>query len=1025
MTPANVQPGRGDAPTAPSGEPRPVVLARLLGPFEIRLPSGRVAGPWTRPTARRLVQLLLLRRGHRIGREEVVELLFPELTPERAANAVSKALSMARRALSEDATGSEIVRADRSTLWIDAGVDLRVDLELHERDLGAALELPSGGERDEALGRALRIDARLLDDELYADWAIERRDHVDQLRRDARLALARDRAAGHGRVDLASALDAWSAVFSSDPTCEEAAISLMRTFAQQGRRDEAVRTYHRCRAALQRFLETEPSPALEEALEQAQRAPVAVRPLTSAREIATFGRDDVLGEMRAHLDRTHEGAGPSLAVLGPAGIGKSHILAAARSRLLEQGWLVLHATSIPADDVVPYAAMRTALGPLVDEVPTGTLLARVMGRGAAHGRSAGGDASDQRMVLAGEIADLLDDAAATHAVALVLDDAHWMEPALAEVTARLASRPMPRRWALVIAARTDEPGAPVPPLASGVLRFDLQPLPSGTLAQVVRDRLGTRVDLVSDDLERVLARSGGNPLFAVELVRAHLRSPAAAEGSVPETISGLFERHLATASRAARSLIPVVALAGDAASFEIVLHVGAQLLGSEAAAIEAIDDLLSHGLLTEDPAGVRLVHPLLRDTALASLNPVRRAALHETLAASIEAIGGDEAGMHAARQRIAAFMAARLRRHAEAAVRDGSAAADAAIEVYAEAAALELCRGVVAAFNALPASGRATWRARAVSAWLRVASILTRRYEIEDARRALTEAQAIAETDQERVSVCNGFASIPYRTGDFAAVVALLEQGLASLGDGSRLIRAQMQASIAWSKLRDGRTDEAAESLRAALPVLEDEGAVRSVFLCLDYLALALEAAGKHDEAADAWSRAEVTLRGAEELDGGSSRWARDARVMFALHRGLRPLLMGDATAAVRELEAAVEMYAPIGDRYEMSVAHGILASAYQLKGDLAAALDRWETSATCLEGSGHWYHLAGIHAARAGVLGALGRTDDAAAAADLARRIARDDASPGTIDEVEEIISGRTIFLSFNRQGLAASVTP
>ena len=1023
MTAAATGGAPADTATQSSGEPRPIVQVRLLGPFEIRLPSGRAAGPWARPTARRLVQLLLLSRDHRIGREEVIELLFPGLGPERAANAVSKALSMARRSMADAFT--EIILADRSTIWIDVNVDLRIDLELHEQELHGAIGMPPGIERDDALEQALLRGGRLLDEELYADWAIPRRDHVDQLRRDARLALARDRSAGHGRADPVAVLDAWSGVFSSDPTCEEAAISLMQAFARQGRRDEAVRTYHRCRAALRRLLDTEPSRALEVALDEAQRAPILVRPPTSL-EVVSFGREGVLDEMLSHLDRTPVGGGPSLAVLGPAGIGKTHVLLVVRSRLIGQGWRVLHATSIPADAVVPYAAIRTALAPLADRVREGSLLARVMGKGSQRERAGSVEASEQQMVLAGEIADLLDDASSDGPLALVLDDSQWMEPALAAVTARLVSRPAPRGWAILIAARTDEPHAPVPPLASGVIRIDLEPMPAEPLAQVIRDRLGLRVELWSDELRQVVARSGGNPLFAVELGRAHLLTPGAAEASVPETISGLFKSHLAAATREGRSLVPVVALAGDAAPFELVLHVGAQLLGSEPAAIEAIDDLLDQGLLTEDPAGVRLIHPLLRDTALASLNPVRRAALHEALATSIEQIGGDEAGVRSAHHRIAAFMAARLRRHAEAAVREGSAAADAAFEVYAEGPALELYRGVLAAFNALPAADRAPWRAHAVAAWLRVASILTRRYEVDEAQRALKEALAMAETDQERSSAWSGLASIPYRRGDFAAVISLLETGLASLRDGSDLISAQMQVAIAWSKLRDGRTGEATDGLQAALPVLEEAGAVRAVFLCLDYLALALEAAGAHDEAADAWSRAESTLNLAAEMEGeASSRWARHSRAMFVLHRALRPLLMGDATTAVRDLEQALQAYLPLGDRYEMSVAHGLLASAYQMNGDLAAALERWETAATCLEESGHWYHLAGIHASRAGVLEALRRTDEAAAAADLARRIARDDASPQTIDEIEEIISGETIFLSFNRRGLKARATP
>ena len=58
--------------------------------------------------------------------------------------------------------------------------------------------------------------------------------------------------------------EAWEAVFSHDPASEEAAAALMGTYASEGQRQLAVRTYDRCRAGLQE-LGFEPSPALERA----------------------------------------------------------------------------------------------------------------------------------------------------------------------------------------------------------------------------------------------------------------------------------------------------------------------------------------------------------------------------------------------------------------------------------------------------------------------------------------------------------------------------------------------------------------------------------------------------------------------------------------------------------------------------------------------------------------------------------------------------------------------------------------
>ena len=67
--------------------PRSSVLqARLLGPFS--LSRGELtAGPWERPSARRLVQLLLVSPGRRMTRDAAREALFPHMGPEASRRA--------------------------------------------------------------------------------------------------------------------------------------------------------------------------------------------------------------------------------------------------------------------------------------------------------------------------------------------------------------------------------------------------------------------------------------------------------------------------------------------------------------------------------------------------------------------------------------------------------------------------------------------------------------------------------------------------------------------------------------------------------------------------------------------------------------------------------------------------------------------------------------------------------------------------------------------------------------------------
>src|SRR2546430_14940398 len=73
----------------------PRLRARLLGPFRVEI-GERVVNRWERPSARRLVQYLLLANAHTASREQLMEVLSPGLDRERAANAIAKSIPMAR-----------------------------------------------------------------------------------------------------------------------------------------------------------------------------------------------------------------------------------------------------------------------------------------------------------------------------------------------------------------------------------------------------------------------------------------------------------------------------------------------------------------------------------------------------------------------------------------------------------------------------------------------------------------------------------------------------------------------------------------------------------------------------------------------------------------------------------------------------------------------------------------------------------------------------------------------------------------
>jgi DNA-binding SARP family transcriptional activator len=87
----------------PGGEPE-TVRVWLLGGFRVTVgPRSIGEEDWRLKKAASLLKLLALAPGHRLHREQAMELLWPELDPEAALNNLHHAIHVARRTLEPSA----------------------------------------------------------------------------------------------------------------------------------------------------------------------------------------------------------------------------------------------------------------------------------------------------------------------------------------------------------------------------------------------------------------------------------------------------------------------------------------------------------------------------------------------------------------------------------------------------------------------------------------------------------------------------------------------------------------------------------------------------------------------------------------------------------------------------------------------------------------------------------------------------------------------------------------------------------
>ena len=151
---------------------------------------------WRLRKAKTLVKLLVLAPQHRLHREQVIGVLWPDRAPAAAANNLHQVLHVARRQLAGgDAAGGRL-RLDDDVLTLCSDEPLWIDVEAFRDQAVAALR--SG---DPAAARsALELyRGQLLPEDLYEEWTEPARGELERLRKEVALLADVDGAASDGQ----------------------------------------------------------------------------------------------------------------------------------------------------------------------------------------------------------------------------------------------------------------------------------------------------------------------------------------------------------------------------------------------------------------------------------------------------------------------------------------------------------------------------------------------------------------------------------------------------------------------------------------------------------------------------------------------------------------------------------------------------------------------------------------------------------------------------------------------------------
>jgi DNA-binding CsgD family transcriptional regulator len=345
-----------------------------------------------------------------------------------------------------------------------------------------------------------------------------------------------------------------------------------------------------------------------------------------------------LARIESALTEARAGRGRFLVIEGPAGIGKTALLAEARAAAARAGMRVLRSRGTELERDFAFGVVRQLFEPpLVEasELERADLLQGAAGIAAGLLGLPGAPPSavsppswvDPSFAILHGLYWLCANLAAVRPLCLVVDDAHSADTPSLRYLAFLLTRLEELDAALVVATRPCEAGT-----ASGLLTtvttdpsadvIRLAPLTRAAVAKLVEARLNEAPDpAVVDTCMRV---TRGMPFLVRELVEA-LGEGGIASGiqTVGRSVLVRLRRLPEHAGRLARAL--AVLEQSD------LLH-AARLAGvAELEAADAADQLAAAGIL-EPGRPLMFVHPLVRDGIYAELSSAERAQGHRRAA---------------------------------------------------------------------------------------------------------------------------------------------------------------------------------------------------------------------------------------------------------------------------------------------------------------------------------------------------------------------------------------------------------
>lgn len=380
------------------------------------------------------------------------------------------------------------------------------------------------------------------------------------------------------------------------------------------------------------------------------------------------GRQLDLTALYLLIDRQKSGQGQVVLLSGEAGIGKSRLVAEAKTYAAAHEVLIFQGNCFPTERSLPYApfldlfrsyVVKSARLPVADHVrPLFSELSRLLPDLALlypelvnAPAPLSTDHEQEKRRLFAIMTHFFTEQAERHPVLLIVEDVHWCDDLSLEFLLHLARRCQHVPLLLLTTYRSDELQLALRHWLSQMDRerlaqeFSLERLSRADVTAMLRAILDMKQEVDADLLNTLYARSEGNPFFVEELLKSLMTTGelvladgswkrTAQRASVPRSVQEAVQQRTAYLSADAKRLLTLAAVAGRRFNVTLLQEV---LHCDEVHLLALLKEVMSAQLVMEEAADrFAFRHALTQQAIYGELLLRERQMLHRSIAETLE-----------------------------------------------------------------------------------------------------------------------------------------------------------------------------------------------------------------------------------------------------------------------------------------------------------------------------------------------------------------------------------------------------